>query len=122
MNAKYAAQAAWQKRNPEKHREAQRRYRARHRERVRAAEAARPHRAARRDYLRALKVASGCVDCGFDADPTLLHFDHRPGTVKEFEPAAGAHRTWEKMLAEVAKCDVRCVSCHRKRHAQERAS
>lgn len=119
MSSKYAAQAAWQKRNPENHRESQRRYRERNAEKVREAERNRPHRAARAAYLREVKLQSGCLDCGYDDDPSRLHFDHRAGTIKEFEPSAGVDRSWERMLAEIAKCDVRCASCHGRRHAQE---
>lgn len=49
LDPRYAAQRAYQKRNPEKHREAQRRYRERYPERVKATE---QYRQARRDAAR----------------------------------------------------------------------
>lgn len=57
----------------------------------------------------------GCIDCGDSADPGLLHFDHRPGTTKLFNPA-DTKGTYLDLLAEIEKCDVRCGSCHRRRH------
>lgn len=53
-----------------------------------------------------------CVDCG-EADPLVLEFDH-------IEPCIGRRvttqigRTWEIILAEITKCEVRCSSCHRR--------
>ena len=61
-----------------------------------------------------------CVDCG-ETDPKVLEFDHR-------DPAAKLH-TISRMVAdghgvknierEVAKCEVRCCNCHRRRSLDE---
>jgi len=59
-----------------------------------------------------------CVDCG-NEDPLVLEFDHvhaeRDLCVRN---AAASSRT--RMLTEIAKCEVRCANCHKKRHAEER--
>jgi len=68
--------------------------------------------------LAAYKREQGCVDCGISEG--RLDFDHRPGEEKRFSIATGASYSWDVIWAEVAKCDVRCVSCHTKRHAAER--
>jgi hypothetical protein len=83
-------------------------FRRRHREVV-----ARAHRK-RRARLNEIKRAAGCIDCG--TREGRLDFDHRPGEEKLFNVSRflGA---WEKVEAEIAKCDVRCVSCHARRHA-----
>lgn len=67
------------------------------------------------EYLR----SHPCVDCG-ETDLRLLEFDHIDGTDKVM--AIGAlpgRRNMAALLAEIAKCDVRCVSCHRRRTAQQ---
>lgn len=52
-----------------------------------------------------------CVDCG-ETDPVVLQFDHVRGK-KLFNISCelGRH-SWEKTMAEIAKCDVRCANCH----------
>lgn len=58
-----------------------------------------------------------CVDCGM-ADYRCLEFDHVRG-VKEFEISRVAY-SWDRVLREIEKCDVRCANCHRIRHADTR--
>jgi len=57
-----------------------------------------------------------CADCGRHYHPLLMDFDHRPGTIKSF--TIGAIR-WsrgkQRLLEEIAKCDVVCGLCHRVR-------
>lgn len=63
-----------------------------------------------------------CVDCG-ESDPVVLEFDHRPGEVKVFtigNPASRSRRMLDLLLIEIAKCDIRCANCHRRRTAKER--
>lgn len=59
------------------------------------------------------KVDQGCADCGFDAHPMALQFDHRPGTEKLFNigEQVGNYRM-ETIWSEIAKCDVVCANCH----------
>jgi hypothetical protein len=64
------------------------------------------------EYLR----GRACADCG-EADPLVLEFDHR-GT-KRFGIAKGLRdRSWQAVLDEIAKCDVVCANCHRRRTAR----
>lgn len=57
-----------------------------------------------------------CVDCGED-DPVVLEFDHLRD--KEFSIAKGLQdRNWQAVLDEMAKCDVVCANCHRRRTAR----
>ena len=49
-----------------------------------------------------------CVDCG-EADPIVLEFDHRDPTIKDGEVTKMIGvAAWEKVLEEMAKCDVVC--------------
>ena len=63
-----------------------------------------------------MKVTAGCIDCGFNAHPEALDFDHRPGEIKCFIITLGYNKSRERVLAEMAKCDVRCANCHRMIH------
>lgn len=50
-----------------------------------------------------------CIDCGSFED---LEVDHVDATTKKFNPAQIWSRKAEVRLAELAKCVVRCNSCH----------
>lgn len=56
-----------------------------------------------------------CIDCG-EADIRVLDFDHRDGVEKAAEvmKLAKAAYSWQRVMAEIAKCDVRCRNCHAK--------
>lgn len=56
-----------------------------------------------------------CSDCG-ETDPMVLEFDHLRD--KSFNVAKGVRdRSWQALKAEIAKCDVVCANCHRRRTA-----
>ncbi len=61
-----------------------------------------------------------CVDCGItqaELYPVMLQHDHRDDEIKLFNVGDGWFRYGlEKVLAERAKCDIRCHACHMKRH------
>jgi hypothetical protein len=68
------------------------------------------------EYLVAYLREHPCVDCG-ETDPVVLEFDHLRD--KEFEIGAGLRdRHWQSVLDEIAKCDVVCANCHRRRTAR----
>lgn len=75
---------------------------------------------ARRRLLAYLETHS-CVDCG-EADPVVLEFDHRERAWKRFNVPQGLGRPWNDVVAEIAKCDVRCANCHRRRTAKQGGS
>jgi hypothetical protein len=61
-----------------------------------------------------------CEDCG-ETDPLVLEFDHLRD--KSFEVTHQlASRNWQPILDEIAKCEVVCANCHRRRTAQRRGS
>ena len=57
-----------------------------------------------------------CVDCG-EADPIVLEFDHLRDKVANVTKLASTKRPWSAILEEIAKCDVVCANCHRRRTA-----
>lgn len=96
------AQRAWDARNPES---------------VRAK--VRRHQEAKRRRVDAYKLERGCADCGYRKCAAALTFDHVRGE-KRFQVAAKAGHGWERLLAEMEKCEVRCANCHAERHERVR--
>lgn len=57
-----------------------------------------------------------CVDCG-ETDPIVLEFDHKDSEHKEYNISSKLYnQTWETLLNEIVKCEVRCANCHRRKH------
>jgi len=72
-------------------------------------------------YIQAIKLERGCADCGYNAHPSALDFDHLPGSIKEHRLASmSGGSTKAKIDAEIAKCEVVCANCHRIRTALRR--
>ncbi len=86
---------------------------------LRARQAKRRYRGRNRSGVADYLAGRNCVDCGV-ADIVVLEFDHRDGADKE-DDVAGlmAAGRWSKVEAEIAKCDVRCANCHRRRTAAQ---
>ena len=66
------------------------------------------------EYLR----AHPCVDCA-ETDPVVLEFDHRGDKIKAVSSLIAAGCGWDTISKEIAKCDVRCANCHRRKTAVE---
>lgn len=81
-----------------------------------AAALRRRNRVERTRYLIEFFQAHPCADCG-ETDPVVLEFDHLED--KSFEISQQfAERGWQSILDEIAKCDVVCSNCHRRRTAE----
>ncbi len=74
---------------------------------------------AKQSVLIGIKLKSGCVDCGYDKHPQALQFDHVRGE-KSFSISNSLTRSLDVLLAEVAKCEVRCANCHAIKTAERR--
>ena len=59
-----------------------------------------------------------CLDCG-ERDPVVLEFDHLRDKLFDIS-AALIQRRWSAVLTEMAKCEVVCANCHRRRTARRR--
>ena len=58
-----------------------------------------------------------CIDCG-ENDPVVLEFDHvrdKKFTISSF----ARNHTLKDVSEEIAKCEVRCANCHRRRTAKQ---
>ena|SRR5258708_14987578 len=71
-------------------------------------------------YIGNYLLTHPCVDCG-EKDILVLEFDHKDRKTKDFDVSAMSHNSAsiEKMILEVAKCEVRCSNCHRRKTAKE---
>jgi hypothetical protein len=69
-------------------------------------------------WLRSLK-REGCLDCGrYKRQPDRLEFHHRDPSTKLMNVPIMSSYSQERVMVEIAKCDVLCGDCHRKRHAR----
>ena len=79
----------------------------------------RERRAVNRQAIYEYLLRHPCVDCG-ERDVLVLEFDHRDRALK-WKPVGVLVMTkrWQRVLAEIEKCEVRCVNCHRRRTAAQ---
>ena len=68
------------------------------------------------DYLS----TKACIICG-ENDIRVLEFDHLDPQDKQFtiSQAVRLGRNWQEILIEMAKCQVLCSNCHKKRTATQ---
>lgn len=61
-----------------------------------------------------------CIDCGED-DIITFDFDHRDPKIKSYNISKMMVNafSWENILEEIKKCDIRCANCHRKKTAKQ---
>ena len=59
-----------------------------------------------------------CVDCG-ERDPVVLQFDHLRDKRCDISGMSRGGFIWETILAEIAKCEVRCANCHTVKTAKD---
>jgi hypothetical protein len=59
-----------------------------------------------------------CLDCG-EPDPVVLEFDHQGEKLFTIGQSL-RDRNWGSVLDEIAKCQVVCANCHRRRTARRR--
>ncbi len=76
----------------------------------------------RQRRLDAIKLLGGrCHDCGnpFSDRPEVFDFDHMYDKTKAISKMITT-ASWERVLAELKKCELVCTNCHRTRTKQRR--
>lgn len=125
---KRAASQRWRENNPEKSKEVQRKWRLGNPGKAKAAkdkwklnnpDAEKIHKAKTKKFLDDYKELRGCRRCNFK-DPRALQFHHRDPSTKLFNIANKKRANMDRLMAEIAKCDVICANCHFIEHAEER--
>ncbi len=72
-------------------------------------------------FLYVYKLCNPCVDCG-EPDPIVLDFDHLDPKTKAFGLSEAPSKSYsrDRLIKEIAKCEVVCSNCHRRRTAKSR--
>jgi len=116
----YNRQYAKQRRQDPTHREQQRRYaETRDPDHVRTIRQASNHR--KYVWFNALK-SEPCLDCCRSFDPCCMDFDHVHGNKVKDLAKMVVSNSRERVLAEIAKCELVCACCHRVRTSIQRAN
>src|SRR5208282_2376241 len=53
-----------------------------------------------------------CQKCGYSRSTRALSFHHRDRSLKAFSINRAMSLSWEKVKAELDKCDMLCANCH----------
>jgi len=78
--------------------------------------AARLRQATFRQKVADIKLERGCETCGYSKCAAALDFHHRDKLDKEFTISQAIDLSWERIEAEIEKCDVLCRNCHAEEH------
>jgi hypothetical protein len=74
-------------------------------------------------WIQSIKLERGCADCGYNAHPAALDFDHLPEFEKRYKMSTVAAGISKALIeAEIEKCEVVCANCHRVRTANRRTN
>lgn len=72
-----------------------------------------------RDRLNVYLMDHPCIHCG-DTELLMLDFDHVRGVKRgAVSQLVSSGFPWKTILLEIAKCEVRCVRCHRRKTAAQ---
>ncbi len=74
-----------------------------------------------RKWFNEKKSTLSCISCGF-SHPAALDFHHKLPSDKYLDVSKMVERgfAYDRIEAEIAKCDVLCSNCHRIQHYTER--
>ena len=68
-----------------------------------------------------IKMATGCIDCGYAAHAEALQFDHIDNNKKaSVSNLVRSDYSWATIMIEINKCEVRCANCHAVKTSQRK--
>lgn len=71
----------------------------------------------RQRKLDAINYLGGeCKSCKGTFHPAVYEFHHRDPVDKDRDPSKMLSLKWERVTAELDKCDLLCANCHRVEH------
>jgi hypothetical protein len=73
-------------------------------------------------WYSSLKEGRPCTDCGGVFHPAAMQWDHPPGVEKLAHVAELYRGRRDRVLAEIAKCELVCANCHAVRTSERRRS
>ncbi len=71
-----------------------------------------------REFLFNYKKDHPCIDCG-ETDPIVLEFDHLHNKSDGLASMVTRAFSLRIIIEEIAKCEVVCANCHRKRTSKQ---
>ena len=98
--------------DPEKQKEAQRRYYLESKEKYQ--QRRRDRRNRYRKHIQEIKSTTPCTDCGIQYPYYVMEFDHlrdKSFTISNLSKI----NSWEHFLEEIDKCEIVCANCHKHR-------
>ena len=74
------------------------------------------HRVKIRQKMLEYLSERACIDCG-EKDPIVLEFDHKDpdSKTRNVSRFLSGHFSWDSVMSEISKCEVRCANCHRRK-------
>lgn len=75
----------------------------------------------RLNFIRSLK-SRPCTDCGVQYSWWIMQFDHLGDKDFTISRMGGTTMSIEKILKEVAKCEIVCANCHADRSYRRRTA
>ena len=68
-----------------------------------------------------IKMAAGCIDCGYAAHAEALQFDHIDNNKKaSVSNLIRSDYSWVTIMTEINKCEIRCANCHAVKTSQRK--
>src|SRR5712692_9418027 len=95
-------------------------YRNHEREKARLVQQVERRRNENQHEMIAYLLDHPCVDCG-ETDIVVLEFDHVGPKKADVSTLANGGSSWARVMKEIAQCEVRCASCHRRKTAKRRS-
>ena len=69
-----------------------------------------------RFWIREIKEANPCLDCGISYPYYVMDFDHVKGKKNgDISRMVGSAVAKAKIIEEISKCEIVCSNCHRER-------